>query len=474
MEDKLTTEDKALKINLTKDIYGCFAEIGAGQEVAANFFKAGGSSGTIAFTRSAYDMKISDSMYGVAKRYVSEERLLTMLNAECDQLMNVLPQKNKESRFFSFCNTVEALNYHKTNKGQGWVGIRFQTEIEGPFNEIILHVIMHDNSHKAQQEALGILGVNLIYGAFYQTRDLDEFINGLCTRLPRDRMEIDMLRFSGPDFEGVDNRIVALNLVRRGITDATMFDLAKNVLQPASALYKKNIFLMRGRFRPVTKVHIDMIENGKICFMQDPRVKPQNVEVIVELTLKDLTADGKISDKDFMDRAELLGSLGYTVMISNYLKHYKMVEYLSSIAKGQFMGVVLGVYNLSSIFDERYYDNLPGGLLEAFGRGFGHNMKLYVYPAYDVDNGTLLDLYNLEIDEKLKGLLDFMIANDKIAPMENYESKNLHIMSDDVLSKIKNGSKQWEEDVPYEVAQAIKFFELFGYSKNNFLEKCPT
>ncbi len=465
MEDKLTTEDKALKINLTKDIYGCFAEIGAGQEVAANFFKAGGSSGTIAFTRSAYDMKVSDAMYGEAKRYVCEERLLTMLEAECQQLTNVLPQKKEESRFFAFCNTVESLNYHKTNQGQGWVGIRFQTRIDGPFNDIILHLKMHDISNKAQQEALGILGVNLIYGAFFQTKNHEEFVNSLVSRLPRERIEVDMLRFSGPDFEEIDNRMIALSLVRKGITDATMFDLAKNVLQPATALYKKNILLMRGRFRPVTHVHVDMIENGKVCFLEDPRVKHTNVEVVFELTLKDLTADGKISDKDFLDRAELLSSLGYTVMISNYLKHYKMVEYLSAIAKGQFMGVILGVYNLSTIFDEKYYDNLPGGLLEAFGRGFGHNVKLYVYPAFDVETGALLDMYNLQIQQHLKGLMDFMVQNDKIAPIKNYNEKNLHIMSDDVLSKIKVGAKNWEEDVPYEAAQAIKFFELFGYTK---------
>jgi hypothetical protein len=465
MEDKLTTEDKALKINLTKDIYGCFAEIGAGQEVAANFFKAGGSSGTIAFTRSAYDMKVSDAMYGVAKRYVCEERLLTMLHAECEQLTKVLPQKQEETRFFAFCNTVESLNYHKTNQGQGWVGIRFQTSIGGPFNDIILHVKMHDISNKAQQEALGILGVNLIFGAFYRTKDQEEFVDSLVSRLPRERMEIDMLRLSGPDFESIDNRMIALSLVRKGITDATMFDLAKNVLQPATALYKKNILLMRGRFRPVTHVHVDMIENGKVCFLEDPRVKHTNVEVIFELTLKDLTADGKISDKDFLDRAELLSSLGYTVMISNYLKHYKMVEYLSAIAIGHFMGVIIGVYNLNTIFDERYYDNLPGGLLEAFGRGFGHNVKMYVYPAIDVESGDLLDMYNMELPAHLKGLMDYMVQNDKIAPIKQFNDKNLHIMSDDVLSKIKGGAKHWEDEVPYEAAQAIKFFELFGYSK---------
>lgn len=462
-EFKLTTEEKALKVNLTNNIYGCFAEIGAGQEVAANFFKAGGSSGTIAFTQSAYDMKVSDSLYGVASRYVCEERLITMLETEYNHIAETLPKKHKESRFFAFCNTVESLNYHKTNQGQGWVGIRFQLHLNGPTNDIILHIKMHDNSHKGQQEALGILGVNLIHAAFFHTGNLDDFLDALVHRLPRDRMEIDMLRVSGPDFENVDNRIIALNLVKRGITDATMFDLAKNVLQPATALYKKNILLMRGRFRPVTKVHIDMIEKGRIAFLKEKRVKEVNLEVVFELTLKDLTADGKISDKDFVDRAELLSSLGYTVMISNYLKHYKMVEYLAAIAKGNLMGVILGVYNLNTIFDERYYDNLAGGLLEAFGRGFGHNVKLFVYPALNVENGELYELNNIQIPKNLNGLLQFMKDNDKIAAIKEYDQQLLHIMSDDVLSKIKAGASSWEEDVPYEVVQAIKFFELFGY-----------
>ncbi len=462
-ERRLTTEEKALKINLTSDIYGCFAEIGAGQEVAANFFKAGGSSGTIAYTQSAYDMKVSDAMYGEASRYVCEERLITMLETEYETLKFRLPKKYKESRFFAFCNTVESLNYHKTNQGQGWVGIRFQLNLEAAPNDVILHIKMHDNSHKAQQEALGILGVNLIYACYFLSEDLNEFLNALVHRLPRDRMEIDMLRVSGPDFENVDNRILALNLVKRGITDATMFDLSGHVLQPATALYKKNILLMRGRFRPVTKVHIDMVESGKKQFLKDKDVSEDNLSVIFELTLKDLTADGKISDKDFVDRAELLGSLGYTVMISNYLKHYKMVDYLASIARGKRMGVIVGIYNLHTIFDDRYYDNLPGGLLEAFGRGFGHNMKMIVYPANNVETGELYSLENFKVPQRLTGLLTYLKDNNKIESMDEFDPHLLHIMSDDVLMKINAGSSVWEEDVPVEVAKAIKFFELFGY-----------
>ncbi|MES2558082.1 MAG: TonB-dependent receptor [Bacteroidota bacterium] len=464
-ERRLTTEEKALKINLTGDIYGCFAEIGAGQEVAANFFKAGGSSGTIAYTQSAYDMKVSDAMYGPASRYVCEERLTTMLQTEYETLSSRLPKKKEESRFFAFSNTVEALNYHKTNQGHGWVGIRFQMGLGGEPNDVILHIKLHDNSHKAQQEALGILGVNLIHACYFHTDDLDEFLTNLVHRIPRDRVEVDMLRVSGPDFDNVDNRIIALNLVKRGMTDATMFDLCGSVLQPATALYKKNILLMRGRFRPVTKVHIDMIETGSRQFLQEEGVSADNLSVIFELTLKDLTADGKISDKDFIDRAELLGSLGYTVMISNYLKHYKMVDYLAGISRGQKMGLIVGVYNLHTIFDERYYDNLPGGLLEAFGRGFGHNIKLFVYPATNVDTGELYTLENIQIPVHLRGLLQYMVDNNKMEAILDFDPRLLHILSDEVLSKIKAHAHSWEDDVPEDVVKAIKYFELFGYVK---------
>jgi len=460
---RLTTEEKALKVNLTPDIYGSFAEIGAGQEVAANFFKAGGSSGTIAFTHSAYDMKVSDSIYGKAKRYVCEERLLTMLKIEYESVLKSLQDRRENTRFFSFCNTVESLNYHKTNQGQGWVGIQFQLKPNSEPNHIVLHVKMHDQSNKAQQEALGILGVNLVHAAYFHTEgELDYFINALVHRLPRDRMEIDMLRVDGPDFENVDNRILALNLVKRGLTEATMFDQTGSVLQPATALYKKNILLMRGRFRPVTKVHIDMITSARKRFENEEGIKSKNICEVFELTLKDLTADGKISDKDFVDRAELLGSLGYTVMISNYLKYYKMVDYLSEFSRGNKMGVILGIYNLHTIFDEKYYTNLPGGLLEAFGRGFGHNVKLYVYPARDVETGDLYQLDSFRIPKNLLGLFDYMVTNNKMEAIDDYDFKLLHILSDDVLSKIKAGATMWEEDVPEKVAESIKDMGLFG------------
>jgi len=463
---RLTTEEKALKVNLTPDIYGSFAEIGAGQEVAANFFKAGGSSGTIAYTHSAYDMKVSDSMYGETSRYVCEDRLIQMLNKEYQTLESTIGEKQKESRFFAFANTVESLNYHKTNQGQGWIGMKMQLEVGHDPNEVVLHIKMHDTSHKRQQEAIGILGVNLVHAAYFERTNIEDFLEALTYRLPRERVEIDMLRISGPNFEHIDNRVVALNLVKKGLTDATLFDQTGAVLQPTNALYKKNVLLTRGRFRPMTKVHVDVIEEGTKQYLKEEDVEEENVRVVLELTLKDLTADGEIGEKDFIDRAELLGSMGYTVMISNYLKHYKMIEYLSSITRGKKIGVLLGIYNLQTIFDEKYYNTLNGGLLEAFGRGFGHNIKMYVYPALLGNADELYNLENFDIPDHLKGLLDYMLKTDKLVGFENFDKDLLHISSDAVLAKIQSNKDNWEDDVPDSVMKAIKFYKLFGYVAN--------
>ncbi len=463
---RLTTEEKALKVNLTPDIYGSFAEIGAGQEVAANFFKAGGSSGTIAYTHSAYDMKVSDSMYGETSRYVCEDRLIQMLNKEYQTLESTIGEKQKESRFFAFANTVESLNYHKTNQGQGWIGMKMQLEVGHDPNEVVLHIKMHDTSHKRQQEAIGILGVNLVHAAYFERTNIEDFLEALTYRLPRERVEIDMLRISGPNFEHIDNRVVALNLVKKGLTDATLFDQTGAVLQPTNALYKKNVLLTRGRFRPMTKVHVDVIEEGTKQYLKEDDVEEENVRVVLELTLKDLTADGEIGEKDFIDRAELLGSMGYTVMISNYLKHYKMIEYLSSITRGKKIGVLLGIYNLQTIFDEKYYNTLNGGLLEAFGRGFGHNIKMFVYPALLGNADELYNLENFDIPDHLKGLLDYMLKTDKLVGFENFDKDLLHISSDAVLAKIQSNKENWEDDVPDSVMKAIKFYKLFGYVAN--------
>jgi len=466
----LGTEEKALKVNLDTSIYGSFNEIGAGQEVAANFFRAGASSGTIAWSRSAYDMKVSDIIYGEGTRYVCEERLKTMLDTEYSQLEEMLHEKKDEKRFFAFCNTVEALNYHKTNQGQGWIGLKFQLTPNSEPNEVHMHVKMHDSRNIWQQESLGRLGVNLLHACYFNNEDPLSFLKELGERLlKQEQIEIDMLRVSGPDFKHIDNRYLALMLVKEGFTGATMFDPTGNVLQPSTALYKKNILLLRGRFRPPTHVNFDMLKTGYDEFIQEDCVEEKNVTTLFELTLKDLESDGEIDTKDFLDRVELLGMLGQTVMISNYLKHYKVVEYLSKLNRKQKIGVILGIKTLDTIFDRGYYENLDGGILEAFGLGFGGNVKLLIYPALG-ENGELYTCENFQAPDDLIYLFKHLKLNGKLKGLEGVNTELLDIFSDKVLEMIKNDESGWEKMLPYVVSTTIAEHGLFGSKKKELFE----
>ncbi len=460
----LTTKEKALSINLTEDIYGSFAEIGAGQEIAAQFFKAGGASGTIAKTMSAYDMSFSDAIYGKTKRYVSRERLMTMLEKEYLLLPERLPKLGKKTRFFTIADTIETLNFRRTNKGQGWMGVRFQLSPEQAPNDCIMHINLNDTEVQWQQQAVGILGVNLIYACFF-ARDIDHFLDILLEDLSTRRIEIDMLSFSGPDYHSFDNRILSLKLVRKGMSHAAMFGPDGKNVQPSEILYKKHILIMRGRFRPVTHVNLDMLASGKSQFMQDEEVDPQQIQILWELTLSNLTSDGKIDEKDFLDRVDILCSLGQTVMISNYHEYYKLVSFLTQFVRGKKMGIILGIFNLQMIFDEKYYTDLKGGILEAFGILFGTNLKIYVYPAIREDHpeGNLYTCKNFELTPDLYSLFQYLRENNKLEDIEGIDRDILNITSDRVLQMIRTNQKGWEEMVPEEVETAIKRYHLFGY-----------
>lgn len=465
----LGTEEKALKLNLDSSIYGSFNEIGAGQEVAANFFRVGASSGTIAWSRSAYDMKVSDIIYGEGTRYVCEDRLKTMLDTEYQQLEEMLHEKKDEKKFFAFCNTVEALNYHKTNQGQGWIGLKFQLTPNSEPNEVHMHVKMHETRNIWQQETLGKLGVNLLHTCYYNTHDQITFLKEIGDRLIKmEQIEIDMLSVSGPDFKNFDNRFLALMLVKLGFTGATMFDPDGNVLQPSAALYKKNILLLRGRFRPPTHVNFDMLKTGYNEFIEEECVEEDNITTLFELTLKDLESDGEINTKDFLDRVQLLGMLGQTVMISNYLKHYKVVEYLSKLNRKRKIGVILGIATLDTLFDRGYYENLDGGILEAFGLGFGGNVKLLIYPALGKD-GELHTCDSFKAPEDLKYLFKHLQVNGKLKGIEGVNKDLLSIFSDDVLKMIKNDEEGWGKMLPYVVSTAIEEHNLFGLKKKETL-----
>ncbi|SNR15276.1 conserved protein of unknown function [Tenacibaculum jejuense] len=387
-----TSKMKALRINLNSNIYGTFAEIGAGQETARNFFRAGGASGTIAKAMSAYDKDFSDAIYGIEddRRYVTESRLKKMLRHEINLIEDRLDRKkHPEKLFFSYANTVTTIDFAKKFKGHGWVGIRFQLDPLEDYNEIVLHLRFKETEAKLQQETLGILGVNLIYGAFYLNDNPKELLKSFYDNIDKDKLEIDMINFSGPRFMYVDNRLMSLQLVKNGMTNAVMFGPDGNNLLPAQVLYKKNILALRGSFRPVTKVNMDMFEKSKIQFLNEKKVNPEKTQIIFEITLSNLRAEGEINERDFLDRAELLCSLGQNVMITNYQEYYRLVEYFSEFTKER-MGLAMGVNNLVQIFDEKYYRNISGGILEAFGKLFYKDLKIYLYPYKDKETNEYI------------------------------------------------------------------------------------
>jgi hypothetical protein len=476
----LTTTQKALTINLDGLKYGTFAEIGAGQEVAREFFHAGGASGTIAKTISAYDMVFSDAIYGKTPRYVSRERLNLMLDHEYQLLIERLDAaRGDRTAFFVFANTVTTSNYKGTNEAHGWLGIRLQIEPKGEPSEIVLHVRMWDKEAALQQQALGIVGVNLIYGALFYRADPKQLIESLRDNLAIDRIEIDMLRIAGPAFAGVDNRLMSLHLVEVGLTNAVMFGQQCEVLQPSEVLHKKAILVERGSFRPVTHVNVDMINCATAQFVQEPLVKGKDVIILMEITMNNLLAGGELDAQDFLARVDLLSDIGFTVLISNYSEYYRLTSYFRRYTK-EMIGVAMGINNLLEIFNEKYYENLEGGILESFGRLFRNAVKLYVYPmkqeAYaryiidssgDSSNHTgasnvLINAKNVRIAEHLSSLYAHLLENRYIESIAGFDPDILGIFSRDVLKKIKGEDATWEQMVPAPVAQAIKRRGLFG------------
>ncbi|MEL6558003.1 MAG: TonB-dependent receptor [Bacteroidota bacterium] len=460
---KLTTKEKALEINLNDRIYGTLAEIGGGQEVAAWFFKAGGASGTIAKTMSAYDMTFSDAIYGKTKKYVCKEKLMKMLDREYTLLSHRLTGRTKRTQFFAFANTVEVLNYNKTNEGHGWIGLRFQLYPNSEPNDCIIHVVLHDNDANWQQQVLGMIGVNLIFACF-NYKDPQDIINSLTDNLSSGRVEVDMFKLSGPDFHHVDNRLMSLLLVKNGLTHATLFGPKGNVLLASDALYKKNVLILRGRFRPVTHVNVDMMIAGVKQFRDDPEVTKDSLFILSELSLNDLSMkEGVIDETDFLDRVDLLCSLGQNVLISNYKRHYRLSGYISKFTRKRKLALIVGFNNLKTIFEEKHYQDLDGGILEAFSRLFGTNSQLLVYPAMDKETGKLNNASNYSPGENLASLYDYFRKNQKIVDLKDVKTENLHIISDNVLKMIVDNEEGWEELVPTRVSCLIKENYMFNY-----------
>lgn len=460
--ERPNTERKALAVNLDARRYGSFAEIGAGQEVVRWFFRVGGAAGTIAKSMSAYDMSVSDAIYGKCDRYVCRQRLEQMLDREHSlNLERLRESRGDTTAFFAFADTVSARNFHGTNDCHGWMGIRFQAHPRDQDSEIIIHVRMLDTENSLQQEALGIVGVNLLYGAFFLNHEPDQLIESLLDNLTTRRIEIDMIEFKGIAFRHVDNRVMSLRLVQLGLSNAAMFSASGEVLQPSEVLYKKPILVERGSFRPLTNVNIDMLDAAKEKFVLETGVDANEVISLAEITMKNLKANGEIDLKDFLARVDMLAACGMTVLISDYFEYYRLAAYLSRYSKRK-IGITMGAASLAELFDEKYYTTLDGGILESFGRLFKNDLKLYIYPLLNRETGELTTVENLQIADELRTLYAYLVDKGCIEQLDTHDPSHLSTFSREVLKQIHNGDLDWINHVPPQVAELIQTRGFFG------------
>jgi hypothetical protein len=464
-QEVLDTHRKSLSINLDERRYGTFAEIGAGQEVARWFFRVGGASGTIAKSISAYDMAVSDAIYGHTERYVSRDRLQSMLDYEHEKNVKRLSAaRGDTTAFFVFADTVAAKGFRSTKECHGWMGLKVQAHPRDDESQIVVHLRMLDREASLQQEALGVVGVNLLYGAFFLHHEPELLVESLLDNLSTDRLEIDMIEFSGIEFRHVDNRLMSLKLVQLGLSQAAMFDSKGEVLQPSEVLHRKPVLVQRGSFRPVTKVNIDMLRTARAAFAKAQDRPEQDIVEVMEITMRNLlTEDGAIDPRDFLARADVLGAAGKTVLISDYFEYYRLASYLRRCSSYP-IAFVLGAGSLLQIFDEKYYADMEGGILEAVGRLFGKDLKLYVYPMLDAPTGGLITASNVQVRFGLAPLYRYLFERSSLVQLEGYDASVLPILPREVLRLIEVGSSAWEKMVPEEIAEVIKRRGFFGHT----------
>lgn len=460
----LDTDQKALEINLNDSIYGSFAEIGAGQEVARYFFKVGAAAGTIAKTMSAYDKIVSDDIYGAetSGRYVCESRLYKMLDHEYALMEKRLRAQRSGTKFFAFADTVSAINFQRSNRGDGWLGLRFQLHPDKAPNDIVLHVRMHDQDTQLQHSAIGILGVNLIYACFHYHQDPETMLVSLTDQL-HGRISIDMVRITGPDFEHLDDRLITLWLVSNDLTEVAMFRSDGQSVHASEFLYKKHVMIARGSFRPFTNVNADMIREGFEQFKNEEKLNPGDASLLVELPLHQSIGKGQLDEKDYLDRVEILRALGFTIAVSNCSNHQQLIQYLSEY-KIQHLAFVLGVRRFQELITGLYEENHDGRMLSAFGEVFTEHVRFYVYPAMQEGQIEPMNIYNMPVPEGLHYLYRHLLNNRQVVDIVNFNPRILHIFSKEVLKMIKKGEAGWEQMVPDEVAKLIRSKGLFGYT----------
>ncbi|MBK8668521.1 MAG: TonB-dependent receptor [Saprospiraceae bacterium] len=461
----IKTEQKALDINLNDPIYGTFAEIGAGQEVARNFFQAGAAAGTIAKTMSAYDKTYSDAIYGLepSGRYVSESRLYKMLDHEWSLMEERLSASRPDATFFVFADTVQAINYTRTIKGNGWMGLRFRLKPNGPVNDMVLHVKMLDTNNRLQQEAIGVLGVNMIYASFYYNEDPEKMVHSLVNNI-KDRVSIDLLRINGEDFNYFDKRLISLYLVKHKLTAVAMFDVNKSSIHASEFLYKESLMVVRGNFRPPTIVTQDVIDSSFTQFKEETSLPDDKLNLMMEMTMDYLKGEhAEIDEKDFLDRADMLCALGYKVLLSDCANHEMLINYLSDYKIAN-LGIVIGVRELQSIITEKYTQNQDGRLLVAFGELFSQNIKIYAYPVQNAETHAIMTAENMSVPDGIRFLYQYLLESKQIVPVKSFDQSILHIYPMDVLRDIQDNKPGWESKVPEALVHLIKDKQLFGYS----------
>ena len=438
--EELDTHHKALTLNLDPSTFGSFAEIGAGQEVARWFLIVGGASGTVAKTISAYDKEVSDDLYGSGSRYVSRQRLEAMLEHEWSQLLSQLQEtRGRQTRFFSFVDTVSARNYAGTNDPHGWIGLRFQSEPGGSPNDVLLHINMRDPSNVLQQDAVGILGVNLIYAAFYQAATKESFFAGLAQNVIRERIEIDFVDFRGPAFASWDRSTLLAYLVHAGFAEAVFFSPAGTNAPASDVLYKKPIVLAPGYFGHVDRshgmLHAQLLAAGVQELQRELSESSSSAPIgIFALSAEPLKPEDPAPEvPDLLRRIDALLAQGGNVLLFRERQLYTMIALVNRYTKAP-VRVVAGLSLLIRALNDPYF-NLEGRRLEALSRLFAQNVRIYAYPMSGVDlreaikslsvtglewseTNSVVSADHLRIAPPLGHLYEYLLASNFLVPMQ--------------------------------------------------------
>jgi len=377
---KVDTHHKALQINLDPKIFGTFAEIGAGQEVARWFLQVGGASGTVAKTISAYDMTFSDAIYGKGSRYVSRDRLISMLDHEYALLLERLDSRcGADTRFFVFADTVAARNFAGTNECHGWLGVRFQSTPRGQPSNILVHVNMMDASNLHQQQAIGVLGVNLVHTAFFASHSVEAILSALVSELSLERIEIDVMELSGVDFGNAEPRTIGVALVRGGYGNAVHLTADLQLTQPSESLRKRPIVVERGIFRHPEPIHQRILEAALRRLGGEVGSAGREPLGLFEMSTDPLGGTVEPAAPPIMERLEALSGLGRPVLLTRYSRNYQLSGYLRRYTT-QPLRFIAGVSTLVPLMQAANYGELMGGLLESLGRLLAENVRVYVYP----------------------------------------------------------------------------------------------